>query len=138
MTIGERIKKARLEKGMTQKEVAEKCGINDANIRKYESGRQNPKLETIDKIAAAIGVNRSDILYDSYENNPKSKEEKEIEKIIENTIDDLEAANGLMFDGKPATEEDIEQIKSVMRIGLAMAKEKAREKFTPKKYNGRS
>ena len=53
MNIGERIRKIRIEKGMTQKEIAEKCGINDANIRKYESGRQNPKIDTIEKIAKA-------------------------------------------------------------------------------------
>lgn len=62
MTVGERIKKIRLEKGMTQKEVAEKCGINDANIRKYESGRQNPKLDTIEKIATALEVSPSELL----------------------------------------------------------------------------
>ncbi|MDD6988793.1 helix-turn-helix domain-containing protein [Ruminococcus sp.] len=65
----------------------------------------------------------------------QTKDEKEIEKIIENTIENLSNTDGLMFDGEvPATEEEIEQLKSAMRIGLAMAKEKARQKFTPKKY----
>ena len=63
MTIGERIKKIRLEKGMTQKEVAEKCGLFDSTIRKYESGRQNPKIETGEKIASAVGVNPMLLVY---------------------------------------------------------------------------
>lgn len=56
MTVGERIKNARKNRGWTQKQLEEKTGINEANIRKYESGRQNPKFETIEKIAKALGV----------------------------------------------------------------------------------
>lgn len=51
---GDRIRQIRKEKGLTQNELGELCGINAANIRKYESGRQNPKLETVRKIAAAL------------------------------------------------------------------------------------
>lgn len=54
MTIGDRIKAARKDKGLTQKQLEELCGINAANIRKYESGRQNPKIETLQKIAEAL------------------------------------------------------------------------------------
>lgn len=67
MTIGERIKKIRLEKGMTQKEVAEKCGLFDSAIRRYESGRQNPKIGTVEKIANALGVETSELLYEQSE-----------------------------------------------------------------------
>lgn len=63
MTIGERIKKIRLEKGMTQKELAEKCGLFDSAIRRYESGRQNPKIGTVEKIANALGVNPMLLVY---------------------------------------------------------------------------
>ena len=47
-------------KGLTQKKLGELCGIADSNIRKYESGNQNPKIETLQKIADAldISVNR--------------------------------------------------------------------------------
>lgn len=54
METGERIKEARLISGLTQKELGDRCGINEANIRKYESGRQNPKYETLQKISSAI------------------------------------------------------------------------------------
>lgn len=56
MTIGENIKKIRKEKGLTQKELGNLCHIDAANIRKYENGKQNPKTETLDKIAAALDV----------------------------------------------------------------------------------
>lgn len=62
MTVGENIKRIRKEKGLTQKKLGELCGINEANIRKYENGNQNPKIETVDKIASALGVNIVDIM----------------------------------------------------------------------------
>lgn len=59
MTIGERIRQTRKAQGMTQKQVAELCGMADSAIRKYESGSQKPKLETLCKIANALNVSPS-------------------------------------------------------------------------------
>ena len=56
MAIGENIRNIRKEKGLTQKQLGERCGIAEANIRKYELGGANPKLETINKIAKALDV----------------------------------------------------------------------------------
>lgn len=53
---GDMIRKYRTEKGLTQKKLGELCGIADSNIRKYESGNQNPKIETLQKIADALGI----------------------------------------------------------------------------------
>lgn len=57
MTVGELIKKKRLEKGLTQKQLGERAKIAEPTIRRYELGKLNPKYETIQKIAAALGVN---------------------------------------------------------------------------------
>ena len=56
MNIGERIRKARTERGMTQKELADKCGMFDSAIRRYELGTQKPKRETIERIATALEI----------------------------------------------------------------------------------
>lgn len=61
MTIGENIRKIRKEKGFTQKQLGELCGIDEANIRKYELGKANPKIETIEKIAQALETS-SDVI----------------------------------------------------------------------------
>lgn len=57
---GDLIRKYRKDKGLTQKQLGERCGIADSNIRKYENGRQNPKFETILKIASALDRSPSD------------------------------------------------------------------------------
>ena len=62
MSIGQNIKRIRQEKGLTQKRLGELCGINEANIRKYELGGANPKLETIQKIAEALKVPLGDLM----------------------------------------------------------------------------
>lgn len=64
MTVGENIRRIRKEKGLTQKQLGELCNpqIAEANIRKYELGKANPKIETVDKIASALGVNIVDIM----------------------------------------------------------------------------
>lgn len=61
MTVGERIKKIRQEKGLTQKELGKKCGLADSAIRRYELGGANPKIETIERIANALDVDISDL-----------------------------------------------------------------------------
>jgi transcriptional regulator with XRE-family HTH domain len=57
MTIGEKIKHCRKLKKLTQKELGERCGIAEPTIRKYESGRANPKIVTIKKISLALDMN---------------------------------------------------------------------------------
>lgn len=57
MTTGERIRKARKEKNMSQKELAEKIGVSASMIGQYENGLRNPKIETIQRIAYVLDVN---------------------------------------------------------------------------------
>lgn len=65
MTTGERIKKVRLEKHLTQKELGKKIGgVSQQQIGQWETGKANPKIETIRKIAAALGVFMSDLVDD--------------------------------------------------------------------------
>lgn len=54
--IGYKIKKRRKELGMTQKQLGDLCGVADSAIRKYESGKIEPKLQTIHKLEAALGL----------------------------------------------------------------------------------
>lgn len=56
MTVGENIKKFRLARNLTQKQLGELVGASEAYIRAYESGRRNPKPASIEKIATALKV----------------------------------------------------------------------------------
>lgn len=47
--------KARREAGLTQKELAERTGLQQSNISRIENGNGNPSLETLNKIAQGLG-----------------------------------------------------------------------------------
>lgn len=54
MTIGEKIKNARIKSGMTQAELANILGIPYQSISQWERGLRNPKYDTLQKIATAL------------------------------------------------------------------------------------
>lgn len=54
--IGERIKKMRVKKNLTQMDLEAKTGILRANIARIEIGNHYPSLETLEKIAEALEV----------------------------------------------------------------------------------
>lgn len=60
--IGENIKQARKKRGYTQKELAELCEFATITLRQYESGKRNPKIETLQKIASALGVDVTELI----------------------------------------------------------------------------
>ena len=60
--ICENLKLARAKAGMTQKQVGDAVGVPDSTIRKYESGRLTPKIETIERLSVAIGISPFQIL----------------------------------------------------------------------------
>lgn len=47
---------ARRSSGMTQKQLAEKTGITQADISKLERGNANPSLRTLQRLAAGMGM----------------------------------------------------------------------------------
>lgn len=50
------IRKYREARKMTMKQLSIKSGINLSTIKKYETDNRNPKLEQLEKIAAALDV----------------------------------------------------------------------------------
>lgn len=57
MTIGENIRRIRKERGLTLKQLGEAVGVSEAYIRAYESGRRNPKQQSLEALATALHVN---------------------------------------------------------------------------------
>ena len=64
MKIGQKIKKARLERGMTQQELGDIVGVQKSAIAKYENGRVvNIKRSTLQKIAKALNIRPSELIF---------------------------------------------------------------------------
>lgn len=47
---------ARISQNMTQKELAERTGINQADISKLENGTRNPSLKLLKRLAAGMDM----------------------------------------------------------------------------------
>ena len=56
MDIGNNIKYYRQNLNLTQKDLANKTGLSEISIRKYENNSRNPKYENLRKIASALNV----------------------------------------------------------------------------------
>ena len=47
---------ARISQNLTQKELAERTGINQADISKLENGTRNPSLKLLKRLADGVGM----------------------------------------------------------------------------------
>lgn len=90
--LKDRLKSIRLEKGLTQKEVAEKLNVSQVMYQKWEKGVRNPKEETIERLAKALEIepdylsgytgDLSEIIEIIKMNNPTEQDKKEILNLI--------------------------------------------------------
>ena len=90
MSIGEKIKSARIAKGMTQEELGEILGVQRSAIAKYENGRVvNIKRSTLKKISNVLGIRPSELIYEEIEKNPAGAAERHIEIIMDEDINEI-------------------------------------------------
>lgn len=78
MTIGERIKTARSNAGLTQRALAEKSGMATGTVQQYELGKRQPRIEQLQKIADALDV---DINYLVHGKTLQQFEQESIDRI---------------------------------------------------------
>ena len=137
MTTGQRIKAARKKAGMTQAALAEKLGISYVNISQLEKDQRNPKLETLQRIANALGTSISNLLPpDNYwedEDGIGHTEPQVVEhegplqraEVVEHsaTPEELEALLAKLQDGKPLllSPDELAKLKSTPKEQIAAA-----------------
>jgi transcriptional regulator with XRE-family HTH domain len=51
-----RLKALRERRGLTQEQLSEKSGIGRSHLARLETGKQDPTLSTLEKLAKALGV----------------------------------------------------------------------------------
>lgn len=62
MTIGQRIRDARKNAGMTQTELAKKLNVPFQSISQWERDLRNPKFDTIQRLADALEIHPFDLM----------------------------------------------------------------------------
>lgn len=124
----------RKAKGISLKEFGKIIGVAESTVSLYENGKRQPDYDTLSKIADFFGVSTDYLLGRETKTVLTRRDEKEIKTIIDDTVNQLLEQDGLMFDGKPATDEDVQRLIMAMQMGMEMIKKENKEKFTPKKY----
>lgn len=56
INVGKQIQKLRESKGLSQQDLAAKCNFEKSNMSRLETGRVNPTLSTLEKVAKALDV----------------------------------------------------------------------------------
>lgn len=56
VAIGSRLRRLRQEKSITQAQLAKLIGVRQSHISKIENNRSSVSIETLEKIANALGV----------------------------------------------------------------------------------
>ena len=153
MTLGDIIKEYRSSHKMSMDAFSDKSGISKAYISLLEKNKHpktgksiTPSIQCIKQAADGMDMDFN-VLFGMIEGNVSLKDhlqesstsltrrdERDIEKILDQTRNQLLSQEGLMFDGQPATPEAIDSILSAMQVGMELAKKKNKEKYTPKKY----
>ena len=155
MIIGERIKQRRLELGYTADTLAKMLNKNRATIYRYENGDiENMPIDVLEPLAKALNTTPAYLMGWSSEQSTKknpnaqtstnmsvnnSKDERDIQKRLQSILDDLDSSAALSFyNGDQEMDEDT---KNLLRISLEnsirLAKERAKQKFTPNKYKNK-
>lgn len=131
MELKDKIARLRKINGLTQVELAKKIGITTRALQNYEMGTRVPKIDTLTKVAYALGVDVNELVTDSEHFIIEAKEKygsrgkAAAEELIKN-------ANAL-FAGGEISEEDKQNVMEALQEAYWRAKIK-NKKYTPKKY----
>ena len=122
MTIGEKIKQARIAKGLTQEELAEKLGYKSrSSVNKIETGGRDIPRSQIKKIADVLDVSPVSLL--GFEDE-KPAEENQQEHRPEISDDDIKFA--LWGGAEGITDEMYEEVRQYAEM-VKMREEKKKE-----------
>ncbi|MFK8243886.1 MULTISPECIES: helix-turn-helix transcriptional regulator [unclassified Facklamia] len=148
MSFAQKIKSIRIEKGLNQDEFASalnsfaeksnglySSNFNKTNISKWENGKVEPRMDTIRLIASTFDIEPNELLgiqqpYYTLTEKEKLDIGKEVDKLLEGMFTKSE----VNFYGEPLTDEGKEQLRIAIQMAMELNKEKAKKKFTPKKY----
>lgn len=132
--LGERLRKLRNERNLTQKEIAKILGIPRGTYAHYEINKRTPDFDLLKETADYYNVSL-DYLLDR--TNVKDyglsdDSERDIVKRLYKILDILEYENNLLIDGKPAAKEAVETLIDAINFAIEQAKNR-NEKYMQQK-----
>lgn len=139
--FGDKLKKIRVDREMSQEQLATLLGTSKQVISRYETNQRTPKItvaqEYADKLSVPLNYlideNLSSASIDSLP-SLTPKDERDIAKDLEDMLNSLDDKNGMAAYNDSDDEEDRELLKASLLYSMRLAKQIAKKKFTPNKY----
>src|SRR5207244_6317134 len=91
--FGASVQKLRLERGITQEQLAERADLHRTYIADIERGAQNVSLRSIEKLAEALGVRAAELFALTGAHRPHGYENPHRQSIGDGVFADSEASN---------------------------------------------
>lgn len=89
MELGDAVKKVRDAKGLSQKEVALSCKMDQAHYSRIENGKTDPSFSVVIRIAKALGIELHELFHNSASfKDVQSYDKSTVDKL--NLIDELD------------------------------------------------
>ncbi|WOO35980.1 helix-turn-helix transcriptional regulator [Anaerocolumna sp. AGMB13020] len=124
--------------GVTAYKVSKETGIGQSTLSAWKTGKSNLKSDKLQIIADYFGVSVDYLMtgkeVDEKEAALTTKDERDIAKKLNSTLDQLESSDGLMFEGEALDDETKELLKISLENAIRTAKITAKKKYTPRKY----
>lgn len=109
----EKLKQLRMEKGLTQSQLAKRLGVSPSAVGMYEQGRREPDGDLLARMASVLECSTDELLGVEHPND--------VGDVIDHFARTLERQPGLMFHGAPMTAADREKLVSAIRIAAAIS-----------------
>lgn len=131
MTFNERIVELCQQKGISQSQLERDLGISKGSVTKWKT--KEPRPSTLQKVADYFNVQVNYLMNgEIIENELSARNEKDIQKALKETLEQLDSQDGLMFDGEALDDNTKELLKISLENTIRTAKIAAKKKFTPK------
>ena len=116
---GENLKKIRENRGLTQKQLADKLNIASSTVGMYEQGRRQPDLNTLIKMSDKLLIPISMLIKTKYKLNIKSIQ---IDEIIIELINFIQNQDCVYWKDKKLSTEKINNILYFLNLLLKIEK----------------
>ena len=97
MTFPERLKELRLEKGLTQKDIAEELGISQPAYLSWEKGKRKPSAETLEKFSNYFKVSLDYLMGMTDCRLVPQKEDCELGMLFESVVENMTEEEKFLF-----------------------------------------